>query len=397
MTPEKQAELHVSIDVGCYQHHVSVGLSNGTYLGNFEINHDKAGFAEFFEQVERYKKQSNGEVSVVMEGYNGHARPLDQLVLSKPYRLLNINNLKLARFKEIFPAAAKTDAIDSRKGLELFQMQQTIPLARNVLQEVYPIPEANKALKRLTRRRERMVNERVRYLNTLQSDLRAVSPGLVDITGNVKNVWFLNFIASSKDIRQLARKSKESILNIKRVGEKYSSIIRDWQKTAVFSEDATFMSPMLQQDIHRIIELSDIIKSLEKRIVATLKHSEIGERLQSIHGFGIISSAQLAGEIGNIKRFKKEGSLALYIGMVALDNSSGNYKGSKVSKQVNTHAKKAMMVAVDSHRKGSDQSQTYYLKKRSEGKKHNQAIRSLGRHLARVIFRMLTQDRDYYV
>jgi hypothetical protein len=38
-----------------------------------------------------------------MEGYNGYARPLDGLVRQRGYRLYNINNLKLARFKEIFP------------------------------------------------------------------------------------------------------------------------------------------------------------------------------------------------------------------------------------------------------------------------------------------------------
>ena len=40
---------------------------------------------------------------------------------------------------------------------------------------------------------------------------------------------------------------------------------------------------------------------------------------------------------------------------------------------------------------------TYYDKKRAEGKKHNQAIRSLGRHLVRVLWKMLTEDRDYEI
>ena len=84
---------------------------------------------------------------------------------------MNINNLKLARFKEIFPSPAKTDPIDSRKGLELFQLQQTLPLAKNVLQEVYEIPQVNQELKRLTRRRKRLVEERVNNINILQSDL----------------------------------------------------------------------------------------------------------------------------------------------------------------------------------------------------------------------------------
>lgn len=59
--------LHVSIDVGCYHHDVSVGLANGKYLGHFEINHNKTGFADFFKKIEQYKVQSNGSVSVAME------------------------------------------------------------------------------------------------------------------------------------------------------------------------------------------------------------------------------------------------------------------------------------------------------------------------------------------
>lgn len=396
MNPSTTQELHVSIDVGCYQHDVSVGLANGQYLGRFEINHNKAGFADFFEKIESYKIQSNGVVSVAMEGYNGHARPLDKMIQSR-YRLLNINNLKLARFKEIFPGAAKTDAIDSRKGLELFQLQQTLPLAKNVLQEVYEIPQENQELKRITRRRKRLVNERVRYINVLQSDLRALSPGLVDITKNVQNIWFLNFLSSSKDLSQLARKSKATLLNIKQVGSTYVQVILQWQIHAVFSDDAAFMSPMIQQDIARIKALRTMILELDKRVVQLLEQSEIGQRLLSIKGFGVTSCGELAGEIGCINRFKKESSLALYIGTAALDNSSGKYQGSKRSKQVNQHAKAAMMSAVDHQRKGSEESQRYYEKKRNEGKTHNQAIRSLGRHLSRVIFKMLTNNRDFYV
>ena len=120
------------------------------------------------------------------------------MIQAHKYKLLNVNNLKLAQFKEIFQSPAKTDAIDARKGLELFQLQQTLPLAKNVLQEVYEIPKENKQLKFLSRRRKRLVFERVRIVNALQSDLRAVSPGLVEITKDVQNQWFLNFSSSSK-------------------------------------------------------------------------------------------------------------------------------------------------------------------------------------------------------
>ncbi len=73
--------------------------------------------------------------------------------------------------------------------------------------------------------------------------------------------------------------------------------------------------------------------------------------IQPIPGYEPICSAELAGEIGTLDRFAKESSLALYLGMAGLDNSSGMYQGSKAPRNVNKRAKAAMMIAVDRHRK----------------------------------------------
>jgi hypothetical protein len=62
-----------------------------------------------------------------------------------------------------------------------------------------------------------------------------------------------------------------------------------------------------------------------------------------------------------------------------------------------TRAKAAMMIAVDRHRKGVPESQRFYEKKRAEGKKHNQAIRALGRQLCRVIYKLLKEERAYKI
>lgn len=258
-------EIRVCLDIGSYEHHVSVGLSNGEVLEKFTIRHEKEGFENFFNQIEKIESQYQLPVSIAMEGFNGHARPLDEMIKKSDYRLFNMNSLKLKRYKEVFPSPGKTDSIDSLKGLELFQLKDHLPLAGDVLQEVAEVPP----------------------------------------------------------------------------------------------------------DIARCIE--------------------------SIPGFGVISSGVLAGEIGNIDRFEKESSLSMYMGMSALDNSSGMYHGSKVPRQVNKRVKAAMMIAVDRHRTKSEESQKYYEKKRAEGKKHNQAIRSLGRHLVRVIFKLLKENRCYEI
>jgi len=395
VSDKKPLELRVSVDVGYRRHSVAIGLPSGEVLEEFEIAHGPEGFQEFFLRIEKHRKEQDCGVAVAMEGFNGCARPLDSMVRRRGYRLYNINNLKLARFKEIFPGAAKSDRIDARKGLELFQLSDHLPLAKEVLQEVKGTPQANEVLKRLTRRRRRLVDERVRVISNLQTDLQAVCPGLLEITKDAGNQWFLNFLVGAATLPQLARLRPSTLLKIPAVGRKYASVIQDWQKRAHFSEEVEWVSEMIQEDAKRCLELEEKVKTLEAKIREVAQDSKIAKLLLSIPGFGPVCTTELAGEIGTVERFSKEGSLALYLGMSTLDNSSGKYQGTKAPKHVNIRAKAAMMIALDRHRKNVPESQRYYEKKRAQGKKHNQAIRALGRHLCRIIYKMLKEERDY--
>ncbi len=169
----------VGIDVGYRSHRVGIALPDGSILEEFDISHNDVGFQEFFRRVEERRQRLSLPVAVAMEGFNGYARPLDRLVQAKGYRLFNVNNLKLARFKEVFPGAAKTDLIDTRKILELFRLKDQLPLAKDAIQEVVIAPVVNEKLKRLSRRRRHFVIEKMRVLNRMQADLQAVCPELL--------------------------------------------------------------------------------------------------------------------------------------------------------------------------------------------------------------------------
>src|SRR5690625_3414744 len=143
---------------------------------------------------------------------------------------------------------------------------------------------------------------------------------------------------------------------------------------------------MIVEDARRVLALRTQIKALEAQCSALMAQSEMAQRIDSIPGFGAVCASEIAGELGTIDRFAKEGSLAVYLGMANLDHSFGKQRGAKPPKHVNTRAKAAMMVGVDRHRKQVPESQRFYEKKRAQGKTHNQAIRALGRHLCRVLF-----------
>jgi transposase len=388
------SELQVAVDVGCTRHRVVIGRS-GELLEEFDIAHNAAGFSEFFGRVERHERRWGVPVAVVMEGYNGHARPLDERVLLHGYRLFNVNNLKLARFKEIFPGPAKSDAADARKMLEMYSLKDKLPLSREALQEVAPVSRINAQLKALTRRRKQLVNERKRVGSRLQADLQAVCPGLLEITGQADNLWFLNFLSARADLTKWKTMRESSLLALPGVGQSYANQIRLWQSQATFSGSVAWIGPMIVEDAKRMLELRCRIGALQKEIDALAKQSGIAGHIDSIPGFGSICSAELAGEIGSIQRFREESSLALYVGMAPLDNSSGARSGSKPPRHVNVRAKAALMIAAARNAAAVPKSRAFYDKKRAQGKTHNQALRALGRVLVRIIWSLLTQNRDY--
>ena len=228
-----------------------MGLTSGELLEEFDIDidididHRPEGFADFFSRIERHQRRYPGPVAVAMEGYNGHARPLDTLVCEHEWRLLNVNNLKLARFKQVFPAAAKTDRIDARRGLELMQLGEHMPRARDALQEVQAAPAENLERKRLTLRRRALVDEKSWVLSRLQDDLQAVCPGLLEISTDAENLWFLNLLAHGEDLTKLARLHEKTLLGIPAIGKKFAAIIRQWQPRAFFSHEVADAGPMI--------------------------------------------------------------------------------------------------------------------------------------------------------
>ena len=390
-------ELRVAVDVGCNKHRVAVGLSEGGLIDEFDIAHDAAGLSLFFQRVGDHAREHGLPVAVAMEGYNGYARPLDRQVLRRGYRLYNVNNLKLARYKEIFPAPAKTDAIDARRMLELFQFKDRVPQAREVLQEVGLVPIEHEQLKALTRWRKQLVAERMRAGSRMQANLQATCPGLLDLTGGADNLWFLNLLSCRDDLIKLKGVRLSSLLALKGVGTLYASKVRAWQQTVTFSETVAWVGPMIISDAKRMLELRTQIQALEVQIQSLCQSSRMACQLDTIPGFGTVTAGEITGELGAIERFEGEASLAMYVGMAPLDNSSGKRTASKSPRQVNARARAAMMIVVARHIGCVPQSRAFYDKKRLQGKSHNQALRALGRHLIRVIWSMLQHNRDYQV
>jgi transposase len=389
------SQLHVAIDIGSQLHRVAIGRDDGGLIDEFDCAHTPAGLNDFFARVRKHEAAEATEVCVAMEGYGGYARPLDSQILAQGWRLYAVNNLKFVRFKEIFPAPAKTDAIDARRMLQLMQLRERIPMACAVLQEVAPVDQLHQQLKALTRRRKQLVSERMRISLRMQVELQGTAPGLLSITGQADNLWFLNFLTCRDDLRKLKTIRRDTLLKLEGIGVGYAGKIAEWQKTAIFAPSIAWVGPMVHADAMRMLSLREAITQLDMQIAGLTAQSRIAQRLLTMPGMGNVCASELAGEIGNVERFENEASLAVYLGVAPLDRSSGKRVGAKLPRQINPRARDALVTAIAHHMQAVPTSRAFYDRKRAEGKTHMQALRALARHMVRIIYSMLIHDRDY--
>lgn len=119
--------------------------------------------------------------------------------------------------------------------------------------------------------------------------------------------------------------------------------------------------------------------------------------LRSLPGIGPRLGARIAVEIGDIRRFKTPAHLAAYAGLGPTPRQSGtSIRGNVPSRHGNHRLKNALFLAAFASLRHPP-SRTYYDRKRSEGKRHNQAVLCLARRRVDVLHAMLSRRLPYQV
>lgn len=107
----------------------------------------------------------------------------------------------------------------------------------------------------------------------------------------------------------------------------------------------------------------------------------------------------IIAEIGNIKRFKNDGSLAKFSGLVWSQYQSGEYEAddTKLRKTGNSYLRYYVCLAADCMRKYDPIFKKYYSSKFCEVKshQHKRALVLTARKVIRLIFCLLQEKRLY--
>lgn len=137
----------------------------------------------------------------------------------------------------------------------------------------------------------------------------------------------------------------------------------------------------------RLAVLARELRALDRRIEGRVS----GHPLRALWGAGPLVTAKLLGEIGDIGRFRSADAFAMLAGVAPIPASSGQTSRMRLNRGGNRQLNRALHGIVLAQVRTYPPAQAFVARKRAEGKSWREALRALKRHLARVVFRILSQ------
>jgi len=240
----------------------------------------------------------------------------------------------------------KTDGIDAHSVASVGQHH---PDLRRVVREDHTV-----VLRLLSDRRDELAAERRRVVNRLHRLLRDLHPGGAPTELSVETASRLLGRARPKGAADAERKR---------------------------------MARQLLADLRR---LDRALADNRVRCAAAVAAS--GTTLTTIFGISDVLAAKILGHTGDVSRFPSAGRFASYTGTAPIEVSSGEVTRHRLSRGGNRSLNHALHLAARVQIMHPGPGRDHYGRKLAEHKGSSEALRSLKRQLAKVVYRHMVAD-----
>ena len=147
------------------------------------------------------------------------------------------------------------------------------------------------------------------------------------------------------------------------------------------------MARQLVADVRRIDRaLADNRRRCAQAVAAS------GSTLTEIFGSSEVLAAKILGHTGDITRFANADHYASYAGTAPIEVSSGDQRRHRLSRAGNRSLNHALHLAARVQTMHPGPGRNHYTRKQAERKTPAEALRSLKRQLAKVVYRQLRAD-----
>jgi len=184
-------------------------------------------------------------------------------------------------------------------------------------------------------------------------------------------------------------KGIRTLLTAFNAGQNEGSVLPDLARRA--------LKPMIVS----LVELSARIKELEIEIVREHRDNETSRRLETIPGFGVMTSTAMAATVADPTAFKSGREFAAWLGLTPRENSSGGKQRlGSITKMGDGYLRTLLVVgatAVIRFAREEGSAKTAWIRKLMEKKPPKVVAVALANKMARIAWAIMTRGEVYRV
>jgi len=405
----KMDKLFVGIDVGSRDNAVYIMLPDGDKHSSFSMQNSHSGAETLVKKVvAALEKNSLSAVTIGIESTGVYGENLMHFLRADgslgqfERNLFVLNPKQVDKFKASYSELPKTDPIDA------FVIADSLRFGR-ITTSPYKDDYRYHALKTLTRARyhavENLTREKQRFMNYLFLKCSGLAQEKVfsNTYGATALAVFEEFETPDDiidmDLEQLtafiAERGKNRFANPDEVAAAVQVAARGSYRLPKTISDS--VNQVLSISISSMRAMQAQIKALDKEIERQFEN--IPNTLTSIKGIGLVSSAGIIAEIGDINCFAGQAQLGKYAGLAWRKHQSGTFEAqnTRLIKTGNRYLKHYLCEAAFSLVRCDTEYKRFYELKYKEINKyqHKRALVLTARKFVRLVFRLLKDNRLY--
>jgi transposase len=380
----------VGIDIAKEVHWVCAVDATGKVVLDRKLMNTPADLTLLVEELSKFAQPCRVGIDVL----GGIAAFAQAVLLHAEFELFHVPGMAVNRARQgTVGGEAKSDPRDAHVIADQVR-------TRSDLRPVVAESELDIEIRLLVSRRADLTQEQTRRVARMHDLLVSIFPELehrIDMTTKM-GLRLLACAATPEEFRTLSLSDLLTALGVtgkRACGQELATAARAAalrQATVVPGSRAVgrLIKELAEEALVTVGKLDQIDSDLEE----LLQRHPDAALIRSLPGMGAIMTAEFIAEVGQITRFRSGDALAAAAGLAPVLKQSGKTRRLKRPLGGNKGLKRVFYQSAFASLR-CPSSRQFYDRKRSEGKRHHQAIIALARRRVNVLWAMLTYRRPY--
>jgi transposase len=383
------AKVFAGLDAGKEFHWLAVVDEGGETLLSRKVDNSEEDIVRAWEEVAALSSERVWAVDIP----GGIASLTMALLWERSERVLFVPGITVYRSRDTYRGESKTDARDAYVIADQARMRRDLSV-------ITADEDVIAQLALLVSHRKDLVQNQTRTIGRIREALVAVFPGLERIS-DFKIQGTLVLVAryqTPTQIRRAGAKRIESYLKsqgVKCAAALASKAVDAAKRQSVRLPAEDVAASIVAEIAAELIGLRSRIARIDAELESRFFSHPQAQILASFPGMGPLLGAEFLVEVGNIGAFESPDKLAAYAGLVPRLRDSGKRVGNLQRMRGGNKALKRVFYQSAFASLNNPQSRTFYDRKRSEGKRHHQAVLALARRRINVLWAMLRDSSSF--